>query len=378
MGAEGENTGHSVGPQWLTPRRKVIYAAVVVAVLLFAAEGVLRIREAVKGRPQFPLNDDRALYEIKPYVRFALRPDARLVFHSREVKINSLGFNGPEFAEKKQTGEVRVICAGGSTTFGYGQSDYEHSYPARLEGMLREEIAGAKVVNAGVPGYNSCDSLTNYIARLRSLDADVVVLMHGINDLMLLSRPSIPVSYGAVERFRYEDEVEGFFKKAARYSVLWRKTYKAFRRRPGATTQIIGKGSAALPAKDRLSLARRRFRGNIEMLIATAGSEVRLVLVTFCLSYTPEMGLSEDDPLMHMKPFFSPYLTAGETFDWIAAFNEEIRAASRKHGLPLADAAAIVEPGNRNFCDIVHFTDEGAERLAGIIADAIAENGVLE
>jgi len=65
------------------------------------------------------------------------------------VEINSLGFRGKEIESKND--KVRIICLGGSSTFGYM---VKTPYPKMLEQILNKERNMYDVVNCGVVGYN--------------------------------------------------------------------------------------------------------------------------------------------------------------------------------------------------------------------------------
>src|SRR5438128_8121060 len=71
---------------------------------------------------------------------------------STPIRINNRGFRGPDFAPKKTQSAFRVVCMGGSSTFGFYDRD-AHTYPALLETSLRDALPGLSidVVNAGIP-----------------------------------------------------------------------------------------------------------------------------------------------------------------------------------------------------------------------------------
>ncbi|MBI1317728.1 MAG: hypothetical protein GC168_02120 [Candidatus Hydrogenedens sp.] len=73
---------------------------------------------------------------------------------------------------------LRVFAAGDSTTFGVGVNDDE-TWPAQLEALLPE---GSEVVNAGVPGFTSFQSVR--MAEMHGAEPrpDVVVICAGFND----------------------------------------------------------------------------------------------------------------------------------------------------------------------------------------------------
>jgi len=71
----------------------------------------------------------------------------------------------------------RVACLGGSTTYG--------SYPSFLRERLERKLAApVEVMNWGVPGWNTLDTMVNYFIDVQDYEPDIVILHHAINDVM--------------------------------------------------------------------------------------------------------------------------------------------------------------------------------------------------
>jgi len=97
---------------------------------------------------------------------------------------NSLGYRGEEFPLAKPGGEFRIVCLGGSTTYTSLVNDYRFSYPNLLEKELKSRgYSQVRVINAGVGGYGSWETLLNFQFRVLDLDPDLVIVYHAINDV---------------------------------------------------------------------------------------------------------------------------------------------------------------------------------------------------
>ena len=98
---------------------------------------------------------------------------------------NSLGYRGPEITVPKPAGVYRIVALGGSSTYGEFINDWQDSYPAQLESLLRTEYGyeHVEVINAGVPGYTSWESAANFMFRVLDLEPDMVIIYHAINDV---------------------------------------------------------------------------------------------------------------------------------------------------------------------------------------------------
>jgi lysophospholipase L1-like esterase len=103
----------------------------------------------------------------------------------------------PEFAGSfrgkapgpRAPGRIRIVCLGGSTTYGHGVS-WGQAWPAILEGILRSQGVSAEVINAGVPGYGSRQILRRYRRDIAGLGPDVVIFYEGWNRVGALVDPA--------------------------------------------------------------------------------------------------------------------------------------------------------------------------------------------
>ena len=91
--------------------------------------------------------------------------------------VNRHGFRGTEIKPKRK-GTLRVICLGGSTTYGDGL-DYLDTFPAILQRKLNEKLGGhyIEIINAGQPGMDLSQIVSFTKREICGLDPDVVVLM---------------------------------------------------------------------------------------------------------------------------------------------------------------------------------------------------------
>jgi lysophospholipase L1-like esterase len=111
-----------------------------------------------------------------PYVSYVASPD--YPGHNR------LGYRGPEVEIPKPPGTFRIVALGGSTTYS-SATTAEQAYPAQLQQILRDEygFSNVEVVNAGLSGYTSWDTLANYMFRVTELEPDLLIFYEGINDV---------------------------------------------------------------------------------------------------------------------------------------------------------------------------------------------------
>ncbi|MCB9762977.1 MAG: SGNH/GDSL hydrolase family protein [Alphaproteobacteria bacterium] len=95
-----------------------------------------------------PLEDPVRLYGLKPDTSVALPSGWDWHPEPRQVTLNPQGFRGPPAGERAP-GVTRILCLGGSNTFGAAVSDDE-TWPAQLGALLGPRV---EVLNLGVSGY---------------------------------------------------------------------------------------------------------------------------------------------------------------------------------------------------------------------------------
>jgi len=102
------------------------------------------------------------------------------------VQHNSQGYRGQAYSMKRKPGVARILCLGGSTTYGWGVDRPEETYPARLEETLARDlppgVEGIEVINAGLPYGTTAEILTHYHFKFHFYRPDVVILNPGGND----------------------------------------------------------------------------------------------------------------------------------------------------------------------------------------------------
>ena len=135
----------------------------------FASLGQLRARYGVFDR-----------FRPHRHLGYSLTPDYR----AGANRHNSLGFRGEEFTIEKPEGVARIVCCGGSTTYGYGTDDFRLTVPSMLQYGLREAGKDVEVINAGCPGWTTFETLLNFESRVLDLSPDFVVFYHGVNDVL--------------------------------------------------------------------------------------------------------------------------------------------------------------------------------------------------
>ncbi|MCH2107367.1 MAG: SGNH/GDSL hydrolase family protein, partial [Planctomycetes bacterium] len=174
----------------MSSRKPLTAVALSLAACVLALEVLPRLAD-IPGLTRADLDPirhelDKANIQPHPYLAYANRPNYESrAGAKRRVSHNSMGLRGPEVELPKPAGRFRIICLGGSSTYGHGPSSNGATWPARLEHHLRtaRPDRDIEVVNAGCRGYSTFESLGNYAFRLSDLDPDLVLIYHTVNDM---------------------------------------------------------------------------------------------------------------------------------------------------------------------------------------------------
>jgi hypothetical protein len=283
---------------------------------------------------------------------------------------NSLGYRNKEFPVKKPDGVFRIAVLGGSTTYNIGIDDNDKTFTAQLEKILREKYGykNVEVINAGVGGYNSWETLINLEFRVLDIDPDLVIEYEGANDVH--ARFVDPISYRGDDsgrRKQWENPSTSFLEYSALLRVVLRKT--------GLTSQVgILKFVTPDTAYKRGSLARHNpmelldknppvyFRRNLDNMVAIArANNVDIMFATWAYSTDPEDYAS------------TPYYQRG--FD---EHNAVMKEVALNNEIPLFDFASAMPQDNKYWGDGRHINELGAEQQAELFAEFIHKNGLIK
>jgi lysophospholipase L1-like esterase len=354
------------------PRRSALGClgglVVLLALGFAAAEAAFRIDDWREGRNAdfyLPQQDfSKAMFVPHPYLGVVLRPgyDAPPPYRRH---INALGMRGPETTREKPAGTYRILCIGGSTTFGTGATEDAYTYPARLQELLNREVEKGRVpagrtfevLNAGVSGYNTADSLIDLALRGVELQPDAVLVYHAANDERMIQSRGFKPDFSHVRRPPPIKELSGLdtflLRHVRTYARLVRGTDPE--EQLGAMAEWVfvpGFNGMMVPASVRLNeYGLTVFRRNLREIVAvarSAGAEV--VFETFAYK---ERDAAEPTAL-------TVYLDRA---------NQEITSLGLELDVPVCPTAERLTGKQSLYDDLVHFNDTGELSHARVVAE---------
>lgn len=356
------------GPTGRGPAFSRALLGIVFLVLYYVAaiEAATRVVRLVQGHPTEPswrYVDDRFLYAFHPFRAMEMRPGAEVVhgtagFHNDEgveYHVNEWGGRGPPLAPR-ESGRRRIICLGGSTTFGTGIKESE-TWPAQLATLAPEW----SVMNAGVSGYTSQHVLAFAQGSLLDLEPDLLILYVGRNDLHAnesFHRESFRSDYAHMHGVRIEPE--GLHKWLLRHSWVvltvarWRRGItsgmgRVMRRRGPPVTTIGPKGLVA-------------FRRNIDDLLTLAARRgVLVLLLSEAPGYLPvELPDGRRNPHLDHLARDAPGVAPEVYTTGLELYADELRATRA----PFLDLTRGFPRDPSLFVDSIHLSGKGCAEIA--------------
>jgi len=253
----------------------------------------------------------------------------------------------------------------------------EDSWAHQVQILLQTQVPDreVEVVNAGLPGRTSADSLVNLGLRVLPLNPDVVVLVHGVNDQKPNRYPGFRPDYSHWYRQARRSGGSGAMGAIIDHSLFaahlrYRLKFAA---RPAFRDNWRGEALERFDTVGREGLD--AYRRNLESMVAMArahGARVVVCTVAHSISegngdWAPESG--SRCPLLH----YHSTLTLQGIENAFLEYNRVTRDVAGRFGCSLVDWAKHMPRGAEYFADDVHFTARGAKAAATGVAEEVSE-----
>jgi len=314
-------------------------------------------------------------------VRYVIenRTNPRLANHIVHTK-NGLGFRGPDLPRDRAR-LLTAFAVGGSTTECFYLGDGQ-DWPNLLGRELRCSFPRFWINNAGLDGHSSFGHRHLLEQRLLRLKPALVLFLVGANDV---ARNDLAA---AGERRR---RAPTLLERVARHSALVASALNAWRSSQ-ARQRGLGHAAVDLGGRAQVPTDEPRLRAMVKLHerdFLPAYRERLLELVRLCrengtlpvLMTQPLLfGPGRDDvtglDLEHLAVLDDVEWGWGARRRWnglmawtiLELYNAELRRLAREQGVPLIDLAQELPRSTRLFYDAMHFTREGAEELARLVA----------
>jgi hypothetical protein len=324
----------------ISGRKKLLFVLVPLVLAGVLGEGLARVYvHLYLGHALRDHHFGGSIYEACPDAYNRLRPGSK----AGEVEVNTQGLVGQLL--DPSSAEVRVVALGGSTTF---FRDYLSA--------VREDYRGpaASFAAAGTPGYTLSQSLANLRRRIAPLRPQVLVVYHGVNDLIPLTLAGIDPDDDEAYRSALTslggtsvNRRDGWVDRSAVGTLVYNRLLGAVRaRRQRSYTSEDAKASL-------------RFARDLRAIVEE-GERLGAVVVLVTLAHAPPR-----------KGQDSPWGEEAVAAAGIERHAGIVRALAVERGLICVDAAAELDGKAECFVDLCHFSDLGRDRLADLVRPAL-------
>ncbi|MBF0447574.1 MAG: hypothetical protein HQL67_05175 [Magnetococcales bacterium] len=300
-------------------------------------------------------------------------------YRSLTYHINSLGYRGPEFDPEKPDGTFRIIIYGGSQVFN-GEMTEGEDWPRQIEKKIRAAgYANVEVINAGIPGHASFDSVGRLFMEGHRFNPDIVVLCNIWNDLKYFdSEQSLfrhfkprQIDDGRHVRYNYVNGLDRFMSEHSQLYVQLRDTLIFW------WFDISKEG---VRKKDKKSKLKEGYFSVEKMQLA----QYQLNFATF-VDIARNIGA---EPVLIKQPRLSDKSNGKEeldriNFSFIGARSAEILPNLFSQADQVIDSvgqnkkALILDPSTqmsgqiKYFLDHVHLSEEGTNEMARILSEGL-------
>jgi len=375
----------------------VIGTLVVIFTLFGVIELTTRLASFFNGKgfalaPQELEAYDSALeniYAWHPFIGLTFRPNIKLTGgHPNQAKktviqVDRHGFLAKDLSleREKPEGEIRIATIGASTTANVNLS-FEENWPGRLEQLVQERIPGKKirVINASVPGFDTAQSIGNLALRVMPFKPDLVIIYHAYNDFKAAADASTFMpDYSHIHKtpFGYHDKPNVLIRclDHSMFYARMRNSYREYKEKAATLDSrekmISGEGRLSqIPAQ-----AARAFEQHVRTLVSIArGGRAEVVLSSFATLYDPGMDYSLPNFYEKLSPLqksdlfsllhFTPTLTLEATMSAFRQYNGTLREVASDERTGWVDNASLIPHEDKFFVDRVHFSADGANRMA--------------
>ncbi len=289
---------------------------------------------------------------------FVLVPGSSGRMFDTTIRINNLGFRGPDLARDKGDA-FRIVALGESQTFGPTLHDGEKPWPELLQDLFDQHAScghRVQVINAGTEAYTLEDNLERMRRDILPLKPDLILSTHGMNGFLPFGLRRAPEPNEPGVRPRASALIGRAVLTIERATHDWRDRNSA------------QAGAVALAPMSDADLMKSRYADDYRKLIALArdnGADIALADST--------MAVNEQSP-REVKDFYGAvFKPIDDIIAANAAHNRMVKLIAREEHAPLIDMAAGVDGvwDDDFYLDIVHFTEAGNERVAGLMFKAL-------
>jgi lysophospholipase L1-like esterase len=283
---------------------------------------------------------------------------------------------------QKSPNEIRIATIGASTTANINLS-YDENWPGYLGTLIQKALPDKKlsVINAGVPGFDTAQSIGNLALRVMPFSPDVVIIYHAYNDLKAIRKNvTFEPDYSHIHTKPYGfHKKPNFFIQALDHTMFYvrlRQEYRDYNQEMQKLDELKNEMQGKSNRLNEIPQeARETFEQHIRTLVSIAKAQgADVILSSFATLNNPKLDYSEPEVFKQLNQLqkgelyalmhFTPGLTLKAIFEGINSYNEILRKIAIEEKTGWVDNASLIPHEKKYFVDRVHFSREGAARMA--------------
>ncbi len=322
---------------------------------LLTGELGLRVTQLAKYGVSQNVEKSDAFYKDKNTGLRRIKPNQNL----GKIRINSLGFRGPDIEKDKPDGTFRVAFLGSSTTYD-AYSAEEKNWPHKTILLMKDKNSSCTIdfVNAAQPGHYTDQMLKHYKHFVATTQPDLVIILADDfnHDLNILASEQGLDQYGEKNSWLSDN------------SVLFAKLEKNYR--------VIQLQRNAFNHTNKLDISKwkigQSFKKRLRELVHSIKKDGRHVaLITNSSQLRKEQTKFEQLQAGNTALFYMPYIALQDLIKVRMQYNEVIREVAVAEDLILVDGEDDIPGDREHFIDTAHFTEVGANKMAHRVAQGL-------
>lgn len=321
--------------------------------------------EALLRRCIRSITPPEKIFRFHPFKAYEIIPNSTRL---NGIHHNNYGFRGPDIDIVPTPNVTRIFLLGGSTTYD-GVGPEGHHTGDFIAKELAERFPNRKfeVINAGVEGYHSLQSLITVASCVVDFSPNIIIFMHGINDAFMRLLNDFKTDYSSIYvPFIYPKAY--IWEKSVILSMLF-SNYTNFNNKWFPSEKLSGLAALAASPKVReyirtAGITKEETSGNVK--VNTSYAFRRNLLSLIGLSITNKFKL-----LLCTLPHIMPHERGKATDE----HNEVVRELSAEYKIPFVDLGRELSSKDNLFYDDMHMNITGqkikAKKIVKILTKII-------
>ncbi len=355
----------------LKAMKSLFSAGIVILVTILLCELALRVYNPIF----IPLRANRIILPVNQTI-VQQNPNNKKVDRKIVNTYNGLGLRGPEYPTNPGD-YVKIFTIGGSTTACVTLNDGQ-TWPDRLFGRLKSQLkANIWLNNAGLNGHSTFGHRILLNSHIKTLQPDYILYLIGINDigrkdLNRYDKAMTTEHSGLKQKFTAASEL------LSTLQVLYR-SMKAF---DAGVNHHYDMDFTELPTveysaadteqalKEHREIYAQSYSMRVQQLITdTIAAGAQPILLTqpglMGRGIDPTTGVELSTLSFHEET------SALTQWQILEVYNNTLRKLAKENGVLLIDTAAKMPKDSKYYFDWIHYSKEGAQLMAEIIAESL-------